>query len=113
QDDFFCDYQRMYMIASILGCSEAPQQAVVKCLQWLNNNSIGFETRALCAIFAAKFGTAQQKRVVRLQYQNEASEYVRSAILFSAQYFPVAEKRSAKLAWGGQSVINSWISEVI
>jgi len=113
RDEFHCDYQRMYMIAAVLNCEEVNHRAVRKSLQWLESMNIGPETRALCAIFAAKFGTANQKRAVRVRYDNEPSEYVRAAILFSAQYFPLAEKRTAKRAWGGQSQVNAFINDVI
>ena len=113
RDDFFCDYQRMYMVASLLSCERVERSAVRKCLQWLQSNSIGKETRAICAIFAAKFGVASQTRTVRVQYETEQSEYVRASILYAAQYFPNAEKRSAKRAWGSQSELNAMISDVI
>lgn len=113
QDDFFCDYQRMYMVAILLGCTNVPNECIRSSLRWLNSNSIGHETRALCAIFCAKFGSAAEKRAVRIRYDNEPSEYVKAAILYSAQYFPTAEKRAAKGAWRGHSEINSFINEII
>lgn len=113
QDAFFCDYQRMYMIASILNREENAPEAVRKCQQWMENAQIGPETRALAAIFVAKFGGPQQKMAVRLRYENEPSEYVRSAILFSSQFFSLADKRTAKRAWGGHSAINAMIADAI
>lgn len=112
-DDFFCDYQRMYMIAAILNRETNAASAVVKCQQWMESGLIGPETRALAAIFVAKFGGPQQKRSVRLRYENEPSEYVRAAILYASQFFAVADKRTAKRAWGGHSSINAMISEAI
>ena len=112
-DRFFCDYQRMYMVAAILNCELVESNAVRICLQWLESSDIGQETRALCAVFVAKFGNAQQKRAVKLHYENEESEYVRSAILYAAQYYPIAEKRSIKRAWGRQSELNALISDII
>lgn len=112
-DEFFCDYQRMYLLAAVLNCAAVDRRAVEKALQWMQLNTVGPETRAIYAIFGAKFGSPAQKRAVRLHYENDPSEYVRSAILFSAQYFPTAEKRSAKRAWGGHTEINALISEII
>src|SRR5690606_1911720 len=100
-NQFFCDYQRMYMIASILNRDANDPSSVIKCQQWMESGQIGPETRALAAIFVAKFGSPQQKRSVRLRYENEPSEYVRAAILYAAQFFAVADKRTAKRAWGG------------
>lgn len=113
EDLFFCDYQRMYLLAAVLNCETIDQRTVGKALQWLQSTTVGPETRAICAIFGAKFGTPAQKRSVRLHYENEPSEYVRAAILFSAQYFPLAEKRNAKRAWGGHSEINALINTTI
>lgn len=113
EDKFFCDYQRMYMIASILNRESNPPEAVRKCQQWMENGQIGSETRALAAIFVAKFGGPQQKMAVRLRYENEPSEYARAAILFAAQFFSTADKRTAKRAWGGHSGINALIAEAI
>ena len=110
EDNFFCDYQRMYMIAAILNRNANDPVAALKALQWMESGQIGPETRALAAIFVAKFGSPQQKRAVRLRYENEPSEYVRSALLFSAQFFAPADKTTAKRAWGGHSPINAMIA---
>lgn len=113
EDRFFCDYQRMYMIASILNRETNDINAVRKCQQWMENAQIGAETRALAAIFVAKFGGPQQKMAVRLRYDNEPSEYVRAAILFASQFFSTAEKRTATRAWGGHTVINALVAEAM
>lgn len=113
EDEFFCDYQRMYMIAAILNRESNSASSIIKCLQWMESGQVGPETRALAAIFVAKFGSPQQKRAVRLRYENEPSEYVRSAILYSAQFFAQADRKTAKRAWGGHSAINAMISEAI
>ena len=113
RDQFFCDYQRMYVLASILNREANDAGTVLKCQQWMESGTIGAETRALAAIFVAKFGSPQQKRSVRLRYENEPSEYVRAAILFSAQFFTLADQRTAKRAWGGHSSINAMIADAI
>jgi Reverse transcriptase (RNA-dependent DNA polymerase) len=113
EDQFFCDYQRMYVLASILNRETNDASTVMKCQQWMESGIIGAETRALAAIFVAKFGSPQQKRSVRLRYENEPSEYVRAAILYSAQFFTLADRRTAKRAWGGHSSINALIADAI
>lgn len=110
---FFSDYQRMYILSAILNADRVGEATVQTAQRWLESNDVGAETRAICAIFVAKHGGPHQKRAVRLRYENEPSEYVRSAILYAAQFFPAADRRSAKQAWGGQSSINALISDVI
>lgn len=113
EDNFFTDYQRMYVLAAILNCDGASRQAVRKAIQWLSSGDTHPCLRALCAIFASKFGSATDKRAVRVTYESDASEYVRSAILFSAQYFPTAEKRHTKTAWSRHNEINALIGDII
>lgn len=67
----------------------------------------------MAAIFAAKHGVAQQKRTVRTSYEDEPSDYVRSAILFSSKYLTVVERRTCKRAWGGHNPINTLIAQTI
>lgn len=109
----FSDYQRMYVLSAILNANSVSEATVRTANRWLESSDIGAETRAISAIFIAKHGGPHQKRAVRLRYENEPSEYVRAAILYAAQFFPAADRRSAKQAWGGQSSINALISDVI
>ena len=110
---FFSDYQRMYVLSAVLNADRVEERTVQTAQRWMEANDIGAETRAICAIFVAKHGGPHQKRAVRLRYENEPSEYVRAAILYAAQFFTTADRRSAKQAWGGQSQINALIGDVI
>jgi hypothetical protein len=56
---------------------------------------------------------AQQKRAVRTSYEDEPSDYVRGAILFSSKHLTIAEKRTCKRAWGGHNAINTLIAQSI
>ena len=44
------------------------------------------------------------ERTVRTSYEDEPSDYVRSAILFSAKYLTLVERKTCKRAWGGTAV---------
>jgi hypothetical protein len=94
------DFQRMYLLAAALSCDKVRKEVVNKALRFLDNRSVGQEVRAIAAIFAAKLGTGQQKRRVRLAYESEDSAYVRGAILYAARYFTSAERSTCKKAWG-------------
>jgi hypothetical protein len=85
-DETVLDYQRMFLLAALLRARVGDRSTVNTALQWLHNPRIAKETRAMAVIFAAKHGIAQQKRTVRTSYEDEPSDYVRSAILFSAKY---------------------------
>lgn len=113
QDDFVTDYERMYAAASIMTAQSVSERTVNKVLRWMEAATVEAETRAICAIFAAKHGNANQKSRVKLRYESEDSEYVRAAIMFASQYFPTAQKKSARLALGSHNDINSMIAEAI
>jgi hypothetical protein len=107
------DYQRMFLLAALFSARTVTRATVNTALQWLQNGKVAKETRAMAAIFAAKHGVAQQKRTVRTSYEDEASDYVRSAILYSSRYLSAVEKKICKRAWGGHSEINALIAKAI
>lgn len=109
---FYLDYQRMYYLAGVMSCDEVDNSTVKHALNWLQDGRIGDPTRAIAAIFVSKFGLVQDKRNVREIYDN-TSPYVKSAILYSAQFFVGAEKSVMKKAWRGHSDINALISASI
>lgn len=107
------DYQRMYLLGSMINAPSIQRETTNSILQWLQNPNVAKETRSLSALFIAKHGNANQKRAVRQAYENEQSSYVRSAILYSSRYFTTAEKKTCKRAWGGHSYVNALISKSI
>lgn len=112
-DNTVSDYQRMFLLAALLRARTVERSTVNTAIQWLQNGRVAKETRAMAAIFAAKHGVAQQKRTVRTSYEDEPSDYVRSAILFSAKYLTPAERKTCKRAWGGLSTINTLVAKTI
>lgn len=112
-DDTVSDYQRMFLLAALLRAGTVARATVNTALQWLQNRTVAKETRAMAAIFAAKHGVAQQKRTVRTSYEDEPSDYVRSAILFSSKYLTSVERKTCKRAWGGHNAINTLIAKTI
>ncbi|PJE27384.1 Retron-type reverse transcriptase [Pseudooceanicola antarcticus] len=112
-DKLTSDYQKMFLLAAMMTCPTVDRSMVNKALTWMRDPQIAKETRAMCAIFCARKGSANQKRTVRTQYENEASDYVRSAILYASRHFKGAERRTCKIAWGGHSTVNSLIAKTI
>ena len=112
-DQLSSDHQRMFLLAALMRSSSVSRQMVNKALTWMQNPRVAKETRAMCAIFSARRGIATQKRSVRTHYEQEPSEYVRAAILYSARYFETAERRTCKRAWGGHNLVNSLITKTI
>ena len=107
------DYQYMYLIAALMNCSEISRDTINLAVRLLEDKKVADETRAIAAIFAAKFGNPQQKHCVKIAYDGEHSEFVRSAILYSSKHFTSVEKKTCIKAWGGHSLVNALISVVL
>lgn len=112
-DDVISDYQRMFLMATLFRSQSIKRASVNTVLQWLQNPRISKETRAMAAILAARHGVAVQKRAVRTSYESEQSDYVRSAILYSAKFLTPADRRTCKRAWGGHNSLNTLIAKSI
>jgi len=109
-DSNISDYQRMFLLATLIKARSVSRPTVKTALQWLQKHTVAKETRAMAAIFAAKHGVAQQKRTVRTSYEDEPSDYVRSAILYASKYLSTVERKTCKRAWGGHNAINTLIA---
>jgi hypothetical protein len=112
-DALVTDYERMYALGSLLNAQSISRDVCNRVLQWLQTLTIAKEARALSAIFVAKHGNPNQKRAVRLAYEDEPSMYVKAAILYASKYFTTAEKRTCRRAWGGHSELNALIAQSI
>ena len=106
---FFIDYQRMYHVAGVLGCRTVEQSTVGAVRRWMSNPAISVETRALCAIFCAKFGNGAVKAEVKDLYST-ASETLRYAVLYSAKFYPRGERLAMRKAWGSHDDVCSLIA---
>jgi len=69
--------------------------------------------RALAAIALAKLGDGNHRQDLIASYANERSDYVRAALVFSAQYFVPPEKATAKSIWSDSSALNAEIASIV
>ena len=106
-------YQKMFLLATLFKAPEIRRQKINIALKWLDSGQEAEEVRAMAAILAARHGNPSQKRTVKLKYQDEQSEYVRSAILYASRFFTLADKRTCKRAWGNHGMINMLIAKAI
>lgn len=107
------DWQTMWTLATLLSAQHAPVGWVDEALRILRDGRRAEGLRAICTLFAAKFGNASQRRLLKQHYSDETSSYVQAAILFSSRYFPKSERDTCVSAWGGHSLTNSLIAKVV
>lgn len=113
REEIYTDFQRMYLLGALLNSGKVKRSVVKSSIKMLKGTSGSIELRALCAIFASKYGTPQQRRAVRLAYENEVSPYVRSSIMYASKYFTSAEQKTCIKAWSGHSIENLWIVKAL
>ncbi len=110
REETYTDYQRMYLLSTLLQARQVPRVTSKIALKHLENRESSQELRAVAAIVASKFGTPTQRRAVRTTYESEQSTYVRCALLYSARYFTQAEQRTCIKAWGAHTAENSFVA---
>ena len=107
---FFIDYQRMYHLAGLLPCDEVATSTVNAVLRWLQNPKLSSDTRAICAIFCAKFGNGAVRGEVRDLFST-APDPLKFGVLYSARYFPRNEKGVIRKAWGSTDSVCALIAK--
>lgn len=107
------DYQLMWLYAALMASKELNISSVDSAINHLRDYSRSKTLRAVCAIIIGKYGDPTRKRLLKNHYSSEPSDYVQSAVLYSARYFPTSERNSCYLAWGSHSMINSLIVKAI
>lgn len=109
-ENIVTDYQYMYILAALMNCKEIYRDSVNLSLRLLEDKKVSDETRSIAAIFAAKFGSPQQKHSVKITYDGEHSDFVKSALLYSSKHFTNVERKACINAWGGHGLTNALIS---
>jgi hypothetical protein len=103
------EYQLLWLGAALMSANSLSSTTVDRALQYLLHGKVGECGRAVCASLVGRFGNAGQRRLLRTHYANESSAFVRAAILYSARFFPSAERDSCFTAWGGHDEANALI----
>ena len=106
-------YERMLLLAALQTSATIDASQVRTLLVYLADPREVEPIRALCAILAAKFGSAQQQRAVKLRYDDEPSPFMRAALLFAAQYMSPGDRSTCKRVWGSHNVVNGILASTI
>lgn len=107
--DLLFDYQKKWLYSTLLYAEKVSELTIKYALADLQNQSKNIGLRSICAILIGKYGSAAILSILKTHYSNENSEFVKSAILYAAQYFPVQQRDTCYKAWAGHSETNSLI----
>jgi len=107
------EWSLIWPMAVLIDVDSVASQTVTKAIQIAEDACRLPGLRGVAAHLAAKHGSAGQRRLLRYQYDQEPSPYVKEALLFSTKYFPTNERNSCLGAWGSHSATNSLIASAI
>ncbi len=111
--DLLFDYQKKWLYSTLLFSDNVSDRIIKYALADLQNQQMNVGLRSICAILVGKYANAPNRQILKTHYSNENSEFVKSAILFAAQYFPSQLKDTCFKAWSGHSETNSLIVAAI
>jgi len=103
------EYQSLWLFSSLLYRHEVSTKVIDLAVRTVRDKQKHETIRAICSILISKFGSGIQLRALRDEYENEPSNYVKSAILYGTRYFPKSERRACHSAWSGHSELNALI----
>lgn len=103
------EYQSLWLFSSLLYRHKVSAEVIDLAVRTVGDKHKHETIRAICSILISKFGSGMQLRALRDEYENEPSNYVKSAILYGTRYFSKDERRACHSAWSGHSELNTLI----
>ncbi len=103
------EYQSLWLFSSLLYRHEVSTEVIDLAVRTVRDKQKHETISAICSILTSKFGSGIQFRALRDEYENETSNYVKSAILYGTRYFSKDERRACHSAWSGHSELNTLI----
>jgi len=105
EEDFIYDFQLHWLYALLECSSQLRNETVVSAIRHLQDPKRSVVIRAVSAILIGKFGSSSQRGLLKSHYEDEASSYVRAAIIYAAKHFPQGERNICFTTWRGHDEI--------
>ena len=107
------DSELQWPIAALLPTDSVPQHTVNTALGILRDRTRSNEIRALSAILVGKFGSGASRAVLRGHWNEENSEHVKSAMVYSLMFFDREEREILLNHWGAQGKLYELIAKAV
>jgi Reverse transcriptase (RNA-dependent DNA polymerase) len=109
-DPGFFDWQKMWIVATLMQAKKASDRAVKIAMSLLIDANHHDALRAVVAMFVGKYGDHDRRKALVGVYKT-ASEYVQLAIYFASRSWPTVERKTARSSWGGHGQLHKLMSE--
>jgi hypothetical protein len=107
------DWQRMWMLASLLGHRRSNDDTVRAALDFVRTAGHHPALQAVAVIFVTRFGSHSRRTALRESYASAGGPYVQSAFLFAARSLDGVERRNAIASWEGHSELHRLVAKAI
>ncbi len=107
------DSELQWPIAALLPLDSVPQLTVNASLGILKDRTRSNELRGLCAILVGKFGSGASRTVLRGHWDEETSEHVKAAMVYSLRSFDSGERSTLLNHWGAQGKLYELIAKAV
>lgn len=107
------DWQLVWAVGALMRREVVEVATVNALMRLLLDGTRSAALRGLAAVAVGKLGHATHRRNLRHHYSDEQAEYVRSAILYAARWFPAQERNTALGAWAGHSSTQALIAKAV
>lgn len=111
-EDTYFDWQKMWMIATLMQAGSASKASIKNCVSLLNDANRHDGLQAVAAMFVGKFGDHDRRKALFQTYKS-VSEYVQIAIYFSSRRWPSVERKNARDSWGGHGQLHKLMSKAL
>lgn len=109
-DTFLLDWQRLWVLAALLGSPSASDNTVKAAWDVFKDGHRHEGLRAVAAIFVGRYGDLARRKALVSAYASAGSTYIQLAIYFSSRWFPGAERANAESSWGGETPLHLLMS---
>lgn len=111
-DEGFFDWQKMWVLATLLQGRGASSLAVKVAMSLLQDANRHDGLRAVAAILVGRFGDHDRRKALFEIYKG-VSEYVQLAIYFASRSWPSVERKNARDSWGGHGRLHKLMSKAM
>ena len=110
ENSSFFDWQKMWIVATLMQAGVANKATVKSCVALLNDANRHDGLKAVAALFIGRYGDHDRRKALFQTYKN-VSEYVQLAIYFSSRRWPAVERKNARDSWGGHGQLHKLMSK--
>ena len=107
------DSELQWPIAALLPTNSVSQNTVNAALGILRDRTRSNELRGLCAILVGKFGSGPSRAVLRSHWNEENSEHVKAAMVYSLMFYEGNERDVLLRHWGNQDKLFGLIAGAV